>query len=230
MAISTEVEGIKPPTLPFELTAIHDSLFDTLSPSAESANVLISKVISALVDQHAKLDLRRRSSPSLEKSWSTHSVIHPGVSPGCQPSLSTCAAAFFITAAITSLLLAPGQDILASTVFPHASLRANGIPQVRTHFCIKERSYFTVPAIQETLLLTDCFEIIVNLSLLTTDTMSRVIKFLRAFNSRNAFYWFEEASLRNTLPSPHRLSTFHRYLPLKQAVVFVELDRPKHDQ
>ncbi|KAH9173480.1 hypothetical protein EDB89DRAFT_1905185 [Lactarius sanguifluus] len=124
----------------------------------------------------------RRSSPSLEKSRSTHSVIHPGVLP------------------------APGQDILTLTVFPRASLRANGIPQVRTHFCIKERSYFTVPAIQETLLLTDCFEIIVNLSLLMTDTMSRVIKFLRAFNSCNAFYWFEEASLRNTLPSPHRLS------------------------
>ncbi|KAH8995488.1 hypothetical protein EDB92DRAFT_1943499 [Lactarius akahatsu] len=98
------------------------------------------------------------------------------------------------------------------------------------HFRIAERSYFTVPAIQETLLLTD-YEIIVNLSLLTTDTMSRVIKFLRAFNSCDAFYWFEETSLRSTLPSPRRLSRRSAGTPpLEQAVILVELDKLKHDK
>ena len=52
------IHCIRPPALPSELTAIHDSLFDTLSSSAESANVLTSKVISARADQHVKLDFR----------------------------------------------------------------------------------------------------------------------------------------------------------------------------
>ncbi|KAH9160843.1 hypothetical protein EDB89DRAFT_835629 [Lactarius sanguifluus] len=72
--------------------------------------------------------------------------------------------------------------------------------------------------------------------LLTTDTMSRVIKFFRAFNSCDAF---EETSLRSTLPSPHRLSrsvfvlisyvrkTFRRCLLLEQAVMLVELDNSR---
>jgi hypothetical protein len=50
------IPSIRPPPSPSELTVIHDSLFDTLSSSAESVNVLISKVISARADQHAKLD------------------------------------------------------------------------------------------------------------------------------------------------------------------------------
>jgi hypothetical protein len=37
---------------------IHDSLYDTLSSSAGSANVLTSKVISARAGQHVKLDFR----------------------------------------------------------------------------------------------------------------------------------------------------------------------------
>ena len=48
----------RPPALPSELTAIHDSLFDTLSSAAESANMLTSKVISTRAEQHAKLVLR----------------------------------------------------------------------------------------------------------------------------------------------------------------------------
>lgn len=48
----------RPPALPSELTAIHDSLFDTLSSAAESANVLTSQVLSTRAEQHVKLDLR----------------------------------------------------------------------------------------------------------------------------------------------------------------------------
>ena len=57
-AANSLIHSISPPALPSELTAIHDSLFDTLSSSAESANVLTSKVISARADQHVKLDFR----------------------------------------------------------------------------------------------------------------------------------------------------------------------------
>ncbi|KAH9159151.1 Vps54-like protein-domain-containing protein [Lactarius sanguifluus] len=93
--ITEVIESIRPS----ELTAIHDSLFDTLSSSAEATNVLTSKV--------------------------------------------------------------------------------------RKHLRTEERSYSTVPATQETLLLlTDYLKVINNLDLLTTDTMSCVIGFLKAFNSR----------------------------------------------
>ncbi|KAN0127950.1 hypothetical protein V8E53_014204 [Lactarius tabidus] len=54
--ITQVLEDIRPPASPSELTVIHDSLFDTLSSSAESANMSISKVISAQADQHVKLD------------------------------------------------------------------------------------------------------------------------------------------------------------------------------
>jgi vacuolar protein sorting-associated protein 54 len=50
---------------------------------------------------------------------------------------------------------------------------------------IDERTYFAVSATAEVLvLLLDYLRVVVNLSLLTTDTMSRVIEFLKAFNSR----------------------------------------------
>jgi len=52
------MSSLRPPALPSELSAIQDSLFDSLSSSAETANVLTSKVISARGDQHVKLDLR----------------------------------------------------------------------------------------------------------------------------------------------------------------------------
>ena len=37
---------------------MQDSLFDTLSSTVESANILMSKVLSTRAEQHAKLDLR----------------------------------------------------------------------------------------------------------------------------------------------------------------------------
>ena len=53
------------------------------------------------------------------------------------------------------------------------------------HIRIEERNYFTVSATTEVLsLLVDYLKVIVNLSMLTTDTMGRVIEFLKAFNSR----------------------------------------------
>ena len=50
---------------------------------------------------------------------------------------------------------------------------------------IDDRTYFVVSATVEVLvLLQDYLRVVINLSLLTTDSMSRVIEFLKAFNSR----------------------------------------------
>lgn len=53
------------------------------------------------------------------------------------------------------------------------------------HLHIEDRAYFTVYATSEVLyLLLDYVKVIVNFGMLVTDTMSRVIEFLKAFNSR----------------------------------------------
>lgn len=53
------------------------------------------------------------------------------------------------------------------------------------HLTIEDRTYFAVSATQKSLVLVvDYLKIIVNLSLLTSDTVSKVIEFLKAFNSR----------------------------------------------
>ena len=50
---------------------------------------------------------------------------------------------------------------------------------------IEDRTYFAVSATTEVLvLLLDYLRLVVNLTMLTTDSMSRVIEFLKAFNSR----------------------------------------------
>jgi vacuolar protein sorting-associated protein 54 len=50
---------------------------------------------------------------------------------------------------------------------------------------IEERTYYVVPATSQILaLVLDYLKVIVNMPMLTTDTMSRVIEFLKAFNSR----------------------------------------------
>jgi vacuolar protein sorting-associated protein 54 len=53
------------------------------------------------------------------------------------------------------------------------------------HIRIETVTYYTVSCTSTTLaLLSDYLKIVVNLSMLTIDTMSRVIEFLKAFNSR----------------------------------------------
>lgn len=53
------------------------------------------------------------------------------------------------------------------------------------HLRIEDRTYYVVLATSEVLtLLLDYLRVVVNLSMLTTDAMSRVIEFLKSFNSR----------------------------------------------
>ena len=62
---------------------------------------------------------------------------------------------------------------------------SNGGSSGSKHLRIEERSYYVVSATADVLiLLLDYLRVIVNLSMLTTDAMSRVIEFLKAFNSR----------------------------------------------
>jgi vacuolar protein sorting-associated protein 54 len=57
--------------------------------------------------------------------------------------------------------------------------------RISKHLRVEGIGYFPVSATLETLvLLLDYFKIIMNLSMLTTDAMSRIIEFLKAFNSR----------------------------------------------
>jgi vacuolar protein sorting-associated protein 54 len=62
--------------------------------------------------------------------------------------------------------------------------RASGSGMTK-HLRIEERGYFAVTATQKILLtLTDYLRLIINIQTLTTDTMSRIIEFLKSFNSR----------------------------------------------
>jgi hypothetical protein len=99
-------------------------------------------------------------------------------------------------------------------------------------------------------LLTDYLKVIVNLSLLTTDTMSRVIEFLKAFNSRTCQVVLGAGAMRSAglknitakhlaLASqslsivialiPYVRETFRRHLSPKQAVMLIEFDKLKRD-
>ncbi|KAK0228789.1 Vps54-like protein-domain-containing protein [Armillaria fumosa] len=119
------------------------------------------------------------------------------------------------------------------------------------HLHIEDRAYFTVSATSEVLyLLLDYVKVIVNFGMLVTDTMSRVIEFLKAFNSRTCQVVLGAGAMRSAglknitakhlaLASqslsimialiPYVRETFRRHLSSKQAVMLVEFDKLKRD-
>ncbi|KAJ3824734.1 vacuolar protein sorting-associated protein 54 [Lentinula raphanica] len=119
------------------------------------------------------------------------------------------------------------------------------------HIYIESNSFFTVPATSAVLsLLTDYLAIIINLGILTTDTMSRIIEFLKAFNSRICQVVLGAGAMRSAglknitakhlaLASqslsimialvPYIRETFRRHLNAKQAVMLIEFDKLKRD-
>ncbi|KAF9651471.1 Vps54-domain-containing protein [Thelephora ganbajun] len=123
--------------------------------------------------------------------------------------------------------------------------------RVSKHLRVEGVSYFAVSATLETLvLLLDYFKIIVNLSMLTTDTMSRIIEFLKAFNSRTCQVVLGAGAMRSAglkvitakhlaLASqslsivialvPYVRETLRRHLSLQQAVMLTDFDRLKRD-
>ncbi|KAI9509602.1 Vps54-like protein-domain-containing protein, partial [Russula earlei] len=317
--ITTVLGGIRPQVQPSELTAIHDSLFDALSSTAESANVLTSKVLSARADQHVKLGLhefvevfnecwsfvvhcevickrmivglrgavvsqaksflqafhqsRINQSAKLveDEQWSQAEVpaslqqainlildaaVHDPREFVLKIATAVAAPSSPLPPPPSSQTQASGSDSRPSSPqpsSPRSSSRGNGAPthSSRKHIRIEERNYFTVPATQDTLhLLSDYLKVIVNLSLLTTDTMSRTIEFLKAFNSRTCQVVLGAGAMRSAglknitakhlaLASqslsivialiPYIRETFRRHLSLKQAVMLVEFDKLKRD-
>ncbi|KAM6500337.1 vacuolar protein sorting-associated protein 54 [Amanita muscaria] len=119
------------------------------------------------------------------------------------------------------------------------------------HLHIEDRNYFLVSATSEVLvLLQDYLCLVINLSLLTTDAMGRVIEFLKAFNSRTCQVVLGAGAMRSaglknitakhlSLASqslsimfeliPYVRETFRRHLSPKQAVMLVEFDKLKRD-
>ncbi len=77
---------------------------------------------------------------------------------------------------------------LASPNFPPSpgrSPRKRNTTAPTKHLRVEERAYFAVSATLDVLmLLLDYLKVIVNLPLLTMDTMSRIIELLKSFNSR----------------------------------------------
>ncbi|KAH6918384.1 retrograde transporter [Coprinopsis sp. MPI-PUGE-AT-0042] len=116
---------------------------------------------------------------------------------------------------------------------------------------IEERTYYVVPATSQILaLVLDYLKVIVNMPMLTTDTMSRVIEFLKAFNSRTCQVVLGAGAMRSAglknitakhlaLASqslsvifeliPYVREAFRRHLSQKQAVMLVEFDKLKRD-
>ncbi|KAH9832999.1 Vps54-like protein-domain-containing protein [Rhodofomes roseus] len=119
------------------------------------------------------------------------------------------------------------------------------------HLHIEDRAYFAVGATLEVLVvLADYLKIITNLEMLTTETMSRVIELLKAFNSRTCQVVLGAGAMRSAglknitarhlaLASqslsivislvPYVRETFRRHLSQKQAVMLVEFDKLKRD-
>ncbi|KZT71406.1 Vps54-domain-containing protein [Daedalea quercina L-15889] len=119
------------------------------------------------------------------------------------------------------------------------------------HLHIEDRAYFAVGATLEVLvILADYLKIIVNLEMLTTETMSRVVELLKAFNSRTCQVVLGAGAMRSAglknitarhlaLASqslsivislvPYIRETFRRHLSQKQAVMLVEFDKLKRD-
>ncbi|OCH88200.1 Vps54-domain-containing protein [Obba rivulosa] len=119
------------------------------------------------------------------------------------------------------------------------------------HLRIEDRTYFAVSATLEVLmLLADYLKVIINLPTLTTDTMSRIIELLKAFNSRTCQVVLGAGAMRSAglknitakhlaLASqslsimisliPYVREAFRRHLSQKQAVMLVEFDKLKRD-
>ena len=116
---------------------------------------------------------------------------------------------------------------------------------------IEDRTYFVVRATAESLeLLADYLKIVINLELVVTDVMSRIIEFLKSFNSRTCQVVLGAGAMRSAglknitakhlaLASqslsvvvaliPYIREFIRRHLSPKQAVMLTEFDKLKRD-
>ena len=128
-----------------------------------------------------------------------------------------------------------GKSAIAKT-FSNALSRlssSNGSPTTAAtassakHLRIEDRTYYVVLATSEVLtLLMDYLRVVVNLSMLTTDAMSRVIEFLKSFNSRTCQVVLGAGAMRSAglknISAKHLGSIFFasRRFFLTEAVLF----------
>ncbi|TBU35477.1 Vps54-domain-containing protein [Dichomitus squalens] len=134
---------------------------------------------------------------------------------------------------------------------PGRSQRRRSANAPTKHLRVEERAYFAVSATLDVLvLLLDYLKVIVNLPLLTIDTMSRIIELLKSFNSRTCQVVLGAGAMRSAglknitakhlaLASqslaimisliPYIRETFRRHLSQKQAVMLIEFDKLKRD-
>lgn len=116
---------------------------------------------------------------------------------------------------------------------------------------IEDRQYFVVDASLDVLsLLVDYIKVIINLPLLTTEAMARVVEFLKQFNSRTCQVVLGAGAMRSAglknitakhlaLASqslsimisliPYIRETVRRHLPPKQAVMLTKFDKLRRD-
>ncbi|KAI0820203.1 Vps54-like protein-domain-containing protein [Trametes gibbosa] len=134
---------------------------------------------------------------------------------------------------------------------PGRSARRRSANAPTKHLRVEDRPFFAVGATLDVLvLLLDYLKVIVNLPLLVTDTMSRVIELLKSFNSRTCQVVLGAGAMRSAglknitakhlaLASqslaimisliPYIREAFRRHLSQKQAVMLIEFDKLKRD-
>ncbi|KAN0128653.1 Vps54 domain containing protein [Lactarius tabidus] len=251
--ITQVLEDIRPPASPSELTVIHDSLFDTLSSSAESANMSISKVISAQADQHVKLDFCEFLE-TFNECWNF--VVRCEII--CRRMIWTQAHVPAPLQQVVNLILDAAvhdpRDLILNieTVVTAWSEPLMALLPIRPPssplLAPSQNSRPSVPSWGPRVDIVA--PLIVNLRLLTTDTMLRVIEFLRAFNSRTCQVVLGAGAMRSAglknITAKHlalasqslsivivfilyvrEMSRWH--LSPKQAVMLTEFDKLKHD-
>ncbi|KAJ6502286.1 vacuolar protein sorting-associated protein 54 [Mycena sanguinolenta] len=206
------------------------------------ATPVIQHVADVLVDSAV------RDVPELMVAAPTVPVSSSASSISSVPSISSLPS----LSSSSSLATASSTDTI--NLPPTATKRTNGTSQTKNakiRLRIEERTFSAVSATTEVLsLLLEYLRVIVNLSMLTTDTMSRVIEFLKAFNSRTCQVVLGAGAMRSAglknitakhlaLASqslsimialiPYVRETFRRHLSQKQAVMLVEFDKLKRD-
>ncbi|KAH9848897.1 Vps54-like protein-domain-containing protein [Lenzites betulinus] len=134
---------------------------------------------------------------------------------------------------------------------PGRSARRRSANTPTKHLRVEDRPFFAVGATLDVLvLLLEYLKVIVNLPLLVTDTMSRVIELLKSFNSRTCQVVLgagamRSAGLKNITAkhlalasqslaimislAPYIREAFRRHLSQKQAVMLIEFDKLKRD-
>ncbi|TCD63552.1 hypothetical protein EIP91_005298 [Steccherinum ochraceum] len=183
--------------------------------------------------------------------------------PPAPPSRSTSPIPPNSPPPVVSPALTNGGGVYPSSPLPspapnRLSVNGSSPPQARRassnpgkHLKIEDRSYFAVAATLEVLLLLmDYLKVIINLPMLTTDSISRVIELLKAFNSRTCQVVLGAGAMRSAglknitakhlaLASqslsimisliPYVRETYRRHLNQKQAVMLIEFDKLKRD-